>query len=153
MDHYTLLNPLIGGILIGLASLFATVLSGKIPGISGLFGRLLVPATPDPPSVAAATHGATGKTWRAVFLLGLIGGAALSFALWQSAALFRPMRPLGVVAIAGLLVGFGTRLGGGCTSGHGVCGVGMRAKDSIAATLIFMVAAMLTVFIYNRVNQ
>jgi len=61
------------------------------------------------------------------------------------------MRPLVVTAIAGLLVGFGTRLGGGCTSGHGVCGVGMGAKDSIAATLIFMVTAIVTVFIYNRV--
>jgi uncharacterized protein len=61
------------------------------------------------------------------------------------------MRPLVVMAIAGLLVGFGTRLGGGCTSGHGVCGVGMGAKDSIAATLIFMVTAMMIVFIYNRV--
>ena len=138
MNHYTLLNPLIGGILIGLASLLATVLSGKIPGISGVFGRLLVPATPD-------------KTWRAVFLLGLIGGAALSFALWQSAALFRPMRPLGVMAIAGLLVGFGTRLGGGCTSGHGVCGVGMGEKNSIAATVIFVAVGMVTVFIYNHV--
>ncbi len=137
MNHYTVWNPLIGGILIGLASLLATVLSGKIPGISGVFGRLLVPATPD-------------KGWRAVFLLGLMGGAVLSIALWPSAALFRPMRPLGVMAVAGLLVGFGTRLGGGCTSGHGVCGVGMGAKDSIAATLIFMVAAMATVFIYNR---
>jgi len=137
MDHYTLLNPLIGGILIGLASLLATLLSGKIPGISGVFGRLLVPATPD-------------KTWRAVFLVGLIGGAAFSFALWQSAALYRPIRPLAVVVIAGLLVGFGTRLGGGCTSGHGVCGVGMGAKDSIAATLIFMAAGMATVFIYYR---
>ena len=138
MDHYTLLNPLIGGVLIGLASLLATVLSGKIPGISGVFGRLLVPATPD-------------KSWRAVFLLGLIGGAALSFALWESAAIFRPIRPLVVMAIAGLLVGFGTRLGGGCTSGHGVCGVGMGAKDSIVATLIFMAAGMLTVFIYHQV--
>ena len=124
--------------MIGLASLLATVLSGKIPGISGVFGRLLVSATPD-------------KTWRAVFLFGLIGGAALSFALSQSAALFRPMRPLVVVVLAGLLVGFGTRLGGGCTSGHGVCGVGVGAKDSIAATLIFMVTAMMIVFIYNRV--
>ena len=139
MDHYTLLNPVIGGILIGLASLLATVLSGKIPGISGVFGRLLVPATPD-------------KNWRVVFLLGLIGGAALSFALWQSAELFRPMRPLVIMAIAGLLVGFGTRLGGGCTSGHGVCGVGMGAKDSIAATIIFVAVGMVTVFIYHRVN-
>jgi uncharacterized protein len=138
MNHYTLWHALIGGILIGLASLLATVLSGKIPGISGVFGRLLVPSTPD-------------KAWRAVFLLGLIGGAALSFALWQSAALFRGTRPLSVMAIAGLLVGFGTRLGGGCTSGHGVCGVAVGARDSIAATLIFMTAAMVTVFIYNRV--
>ena len=132
MDHYTLLNPVIGGILIGLASLLATVLSGKIPGISGVFGRLLVPATPD-------------KTWRVVFLVGLIGGAALCFQLWQSAALYRPLRPLAVMAVAGLLVGFGTRLGGGCTNGHGVCGVGMGARDSIVATLIFMAAAMVTV--------
>jgi len=138
MAHYTLLNPVIGGMLIGLGSLLATVLSGKIPGISGVFGRLLVPTTPD-------------KTWRAVFLTGLVGDAGFSFALWQSAAIFRPMRPLIVMAIAGLVVGFGTRLGGGCTSGHGVCGVGLGAKDSIIATLIFMMAAMLTVFIYNRV--
>lgn len=137
MNHYTLWNALTGGILIGLASLLATVLSGKIPGISGVFGRLLVPATPD-------------KTWRALFLLGLIAGAALSFALWQSAAIYRPIRSLGVMAVAGLLVGFGTRLGGGCTSGHGVCGVGMGAKDSIVATLIFMVIGIATVFIYNR---
>ena len=139
MNHYTLLNPVIGGILIGLASLLATVLSGKIPGISGVFGRLLVPATPD-------------KMWRVVFLAGLIGGAALSFQLWQSAALYRPLRPLAVMAIAGLLVGFGTRLGGGCTSGHGVCGVGIGAKDSIAATLIFMAVGIVTVFIYHRVT-
>jgi uncharacterized membrane protein YedE/YeeE len=146
MAHYTLWHALIGGILIGLASLFATVLSGKIPGISGVFGRLLVVAKPH-----SQRYGETDKTWRAMFLFGLIGGATLSFALWQSAALFRPMRPFVVVAIAGLLVGFGTRLGGGCTSGHGVCGVGMGAKDSIAATLIFMATAMVTVYVYNRV--
>jgi uncharacterized membrane protein YedE/YeeE len=137
MDHYTLWHALIGGILIGFASLLATALSGKIPGISGVFGRLLIPATPD-------------KKWRSLFLLGLIGGAALSFLLWDSAALFRPMRPLAVMSVAGLIVGFGTRLGGGCTSGHGVCGVGTGAKDSIAATLIFVAFAMVTVLIYNR---
>ena len=137
MYEYTLWHALTGGILIGLASLLATALSGKIPGISGVFGRLLIPATPD-------------KKWRSLFLLGLIGGAALSFSLWDSAAIFRPMRPLAVMATAGLIVGFGTRLGGGCTSGHGVCGVGTGARDSIAATLIFVVVAMVTVLIYNR---
>jgi uncharacterized membrane protein YedE/YeeE len=137
MHEYTLWHAVIGGILIGFASLLATALSGKIPGISGVFGRLLVPATPD-------------KKWRSLFLLGLVGGAALSFLLWDSAALFRPMRPLAVMGVAGLIVGFGTRLGGGCTSGHGVCGVGTGARDSIAATLIFVVVAMVTVLIYNR---
>src|SRR6476660_7650284 len=137
MHEYTLWHALVGGILIGFASLLATALSGKIPGISGVFGRLLIPATPD-------------KKWRSLFLLGLIGGAALSFLLWDSAALFRPMRPLAVMGVAGLIVGFGKRLGGGCTSGNGVCGVGTAAKDSIAATLIFVVVAMVTVLIYNR---
>jgi uncharacterized membrane protein YedE/YeeE len=138
MGQYSLQHAFIGGILIGLASLIAAGLSGKIPGISGVFGRLLVPSTPD-------------KVWRVVFLLGLIGGAALSFTLWESAALFRSIRPLGVMAFAGLLVGFGTRLGKGCTSGHGVCGVATGAKDSIAATMIFVGVAMVTVFIYNQV--
>jgi uncharacterized membrane protein YedE/YeeE len=138
MQHYTLWHAFIGGILIGLASLLATVLSGKIPGISGVFGRLFVAATTD-------------KEWRVVFLLGLIGGAAQSFLLWDSAALFRPMRPLAVMGLAGLLVGLGTRIGGGCTSGHGVCGVGTGAKDSIAATAIFMAVAIVTVLIYRCV--
>lgn len=139
MSHYTFVNAIIGGILIGSASLLATALSGKIPGISGVFGRLLVAATPD-------------KAWRAMFLLALIAGAALVFALSPAAALFRPMRPLGIMAVAGLLVGFGTRLGRGCTSGHGVCGVGTGARDSIAATMIFIAAAMTTVFIFNRMS-
>ena len=137
MGHYTYFHALIGGMLIGFASLVAAALSGKVPGISGVFGRLLVTATPD-------------KAWRLLFLIGLIGGAALSFYLWDSAALFRPLRPLWVTAIAGLLVGFGTRLGGGCTSGHGVCGVGTGAKDSVAATFIFVAVAMMTVLVYNR---
>lgn len=155
MAHYSYSHALIGGILIGLASLIAAVLSGKVPGISGVFGRLLVAATPDPPSreLRRGEQGGTGdKLWRVVFLIGLIGGATLSFALWESAALFRPMRPLGLMAIAGLLVGFGTRLGKGCTSGHGVCGVATGAKDSIAATMIFVGVAMITVFIYNQLH-
>jgi uncharacterized protein len=138
MNHYTYWHALIGGILIGLGSLLATAMTGKIAGISGVFGRLLVARTRD-------------KTWRAVFLVGLIGGAVISFQLWESAALFRPMRSLAVMAMAGLLVGFGTRLGGGCTSGHGVCGVGTLQKDSVVATLIFVAVAMVTVLIYNLV--
>ena len=124
--------------MIGLASLIATVLSGKIPGISGVLGRLLVPATPD-------------KRWRLAFLIGLIGGAAITFVWRESAAFFLPVRSLELTAIAGLVVGFGTRLGGGCTSGHGVCGVGRGVKDSIVATCIFVAIGMLTVFVYNQI--
>jgi uncharacterized protein len=138
MNHYSYWHALLGGCLIGLASLIGTVLTGRIPGISGVFGRLLAPSTPD-------------KTWRVVFLIGLIAGGALSFSIWESAALFRPMRSLTVMAIAGLLVGFGTRLGGGCTSGHGVCGVGTAQKDSLVATFIFVAVAMVTVFFINRI--
>jgi len=76
MNHYTHWHALIGGMLIGPASLIATALTPKVPGISAVFGRLLVPATPD-------------KAWRLVFLIGLIGSAALSFSLWESAPLFR----------------------------------------------------------------
>jgi uncharacterized membrane protein YedE/YeeE len=138
MTHYTYWHSLVGGCLIGLASVIAAILTGKVPGISGVFGRLLVPKTPD-------------KVWRLVFLVGLIGGAALCFRVWPIAALYRPMRPLAVMAIAGLLVGLGTRLGGGCTSGHGVCGVGTAQKDSIVATCVFVAVAMITVLLYNRV--
>ena len=139
MNHYSYWHALLGGIFIGVASLVAMALTGKIPGISGIFGRLFVAKTSD-------------RAWRLVFLIGLIGGAALSFFLWDSAALFRPMRPISVMAIAGLLVGFGTRVGGGCTSGHGVCGVGTGQTDSIAATVIFVVVAMATVFAYHQVS-
>src|SRR5437773_12358496 len=103
MNHYTLWHALIGGALIGLASLFATVLSGKIPGISGVFGRLLVLAKRDP---RTQRFSATDKIWRAVFLFGLICGAAVRFGVWQSAAFFRPMRPPGVMAIGGFLCVF-----------------------------------------------
>src|SRR5207237_7491168 len=120
MADYTLWHALTGGILIGLGSLLATALSGKIPGISGVFGRLLIPATPD-------------KKWRFLFLLGLIGGAALSFLVWDSAALFRPIRPLVVLALAGLFVGLGTRIGGAGTGGPGACGVGTAASDYTGA--------------------
>ena len=139
MGDYSYYHALAGGILIGIASLLAAALTGKVPGISGVFGRLLLPSTPD-------------KLWRVVFLVGLIAGATLSMMFWESAAVFRSIRPLAVIALAGLLVGFGTRLGKGCTSGHGVCGVGTGAKDSIAATMIFVGVAMVTVFIYSRVN-
>ncbi len=133
------INGLIGGSLIGLGSLLGLLASGKIPGISGIFGRLLRPTSGD-------------SLWRVVYLLGLISGGAICFYSVESAATFRipeGRNSLLVFAIAGLFVGFGTRLGGGCTSGHGVCGMGLGSRDSIVATLTFMAAGFVTVAVWN----
>ncbi len=124
---------LVGGALIGGASLLAAALTGKIPGISGVFAKAIFPQG--------------DAMWRWCFMFGLIGGAALLFQLSPAAATYSPVKPLWIHAIAGLLVGFGTRCGGGCSSGHGVCGIGLGAKDSLVATLVFMAAAMVTVYL------
>lgn len=134
------LHGLAGGILIGLASILALAASGKVPGISGIVARLLK----RPPGDTA---------WRATFLVGLIAGAGATFAIYAPATVFRlpEGRNLIVLAIAGLLVGYGTRLGGGCTSGHGVCGCGSGARDSIVATITFMFTGVATVFIWKLI--
>ncbi len=132
--------PLIGGILIGLGSLLAMAASGRTPGISGITARIL--------------HWTPGDTaWRIVFLVGLIGGAGLAFALnlgWTEFTI-PGGRNLAVYGVAGLLVGFGARVGGGCTSGHGVCGLGSGARDALLYTVVFMAIAAITVFVWNRV--
>lgn len=126
------LHGLIGGTLIGAASLLAASVSGKIPGISGIFEKAILPRG--------------DAAWRWLFVAGLILGAALAFRFFPPAAVFQPVSPLWIHVVAGLFVGFGTRLGGGCTSGHGICGIGLGARDSMIATLIFMATAMLTVW-------
>ena len=132
------LHGLVGGLLIGLGSILALAASGKVPGISGVVARLLKPKRGD-------------IAWRAIFILGLVAGAWITFITYAPATTFRipEGRTLPVYAIAGLIVGFGTRLGGGCTSGHGVCGIGSAARDSLVATITFMVAGIATVFIWK----
>ena len=131
------LRALLGGALIGLASLLASGATGKIPGISGMFSRMLGSKTND-------------TTWRIVFLASLVAGSALAFVTSDSAAVYRPVRSLTAVAIAGVLVGLGTRLGGGCTSGHGVCGLGLGSKEALVATLVFMATGIGTVWLVNH---
>jgi uncharacterized membrane protein YedE/YeeE len=132
------IKALIGGAAIGLASLIALMASGKIPGVSGIIAKTIRPRRGD-------------VLWRVIFLIGLVAGGWLSIQfLPDSGAFIVPgNRGLVVFAIAGLLVGFGTRLGGGCTSGHGICGIGAGAKDAIIYTAIFMAAAVLTVLIWK----
>lgn len=128
----SILPALAGGVLIGGASLIASGATGKIPGISGLLARIM-----------QAKPGDTA--WRILFLAGLLAGAGLAFAISGSATTYRPLHSLTAMAVAGVLVGFGTRISGGCTSGHGVCGTGLGAKSSIVATVVFVVAGILTV--------
>ena len=138
MTNFTPLTALSGGILIGLAALLFLLIQGRVAGISGILAGLLAPATPD-----------TGWRWR--FIVGLGVGGALGFWL-----LGLPAPELSQVSwhwllVGGLLVGFGAKLGNGCTSGHGICGIGRLSVRSIVATLLFMLAGMVTVFIMRHV--
>jgi len=128
---------LAGGLLIGISATAMLFLLGRITGISGIFAGCLKPA-PD-------------GAWRYLFLLGLILGPFL-FHRFSGAPVPLPSSagwPLTIAA--GLLVGFGTRLGGGCTSGHGVCGIARLSKRSIAGTIVFMAMGVLTVFVMRHV--
>jgi uncharacterized membrane protein YedE/YeeE len=128
----TLLIPVFGGVLIGLSSLAMLALLGRITGISGIFAGVL---------------GAEQGTWRWAFLAGLIGGPLLFQWLTTSAAPAPIDASWPFIIAAGLLVGFGTRYAGGCTSGHGVCGIGRLSQRSMAATATFIGAGIVTVYV------
>ena len=130
--------PLAGGILIGLASALLLLLNGRIAGISGIVASLISP--PD------KEHG-----WRAAFVLGLIGGGALMAMLRPSAFADGGLGSVPLMAAAGLLVGFGARLGNGCTSGHGVCGIGRLSPRGLTATLTFITTGAVTVFVVEHI--
>ena len=134
-DAFTPWTSLAGGALIGLATGLALLLNGKIAGISGVVSRILRPAPGD-------------ALWRIWFLVGLATGGALTFATYApSAELDFSGASILTMAGAGILVGLGTRIGGGCTSGHGVCGISRGSVSGIAATVTFMVVAGLVVFL------
>jgi uncharacterized membrane protein YedE/YeeE len=132
-------SPLIGGVLIGSAASLMLVLNGRVTGISGIIYGALSPTKGD-------------LLWRVLFLLGLVfGGYTLNLI---SAKSFENTlnSELITIVIAGLLVGFGTVMGSGCTSGHGVCGLSRLSVRSIVATLSFMSAGLLTVFLFKKLG-
>jgi uncharacterized membrane protein YedE/YeeE len=137
MEHFTPFSALAGGALIGLAAVVLMLFQGRIAGISGIIGGVLSPKSGD-------------VAWRVVFLLGLVGGAGLTGALFGLVPA-APVRSLALVAAAGALVGFGTRLGSGCTSGHGVCGIARLSTRSLLATGLFMTSAAAVVFVTRHV--
>lgn len=139
LEAQDIIPPLVGGGLIGVASALLLVLSGRIAGISGI--------------VDGIVHRVPGETaWRLAFVLGLaLSGAVMALFVPQSfpAAAFDDW---GVLAAAGILVGFGSRLGSGCTSGHGVCGIGRLSLRGLTATLTFMATGTATVFLWRHLG-
>ncbi len=138
MENFTPVSGLIGGLLIGLAATMLLLLNGRLSGISGIVGGLLAPKSSD-------------AGWRVVFVAGLLLGALIYMLATGGALAVTMQASLPVLVVAGLLVGFGTRLGSGCTSGHGVCGIARLSRRSIVATSVFFVVAMLTVFLTHHV--
>jgi uncharacterized membrane protein YedE/YeeE len=136
--NFTPISAAIGGALIGLSAVLLMLLTGRIAGISGIFGGLLGLGTSD-------------KAWRIAFIAGLILAPLIAGALGYATP--APQMPASwiVIVASGLLVGFGTRLGSGCTSGHGICGIARLSVRSIAATVIFMLAAIVVVAITRHV--
>jgi uncharacterized membrane protein YedE/YeeE len=140
MTQFTPLAGLAGGVLIGLSAVLLMGGLGRIAGISGIFRTLITGGTD------------TLLGWQALFLLGLLGGTLIVVLLggFDPDTIAFPGNPL-ITAVGGLLVGFGTALGAGCTSGHGICGVARLSMRSITATVVFMAAAVITVFIMRHV--
>ena len=143
MESFTPISSLLGGALIGVAASILLLVHGRVAGIAGILGETL------------RGEGTRGDgAFRAAFLVGLVAaGIALRvvYPAAFAAAGSSSAASLGLVAIAGLLVGYGTRLGSGCTSGHGVCGISRMSKRSITATLTFMAAGGITVFVVRHV--
>ncbi|MCX7274018.1 MAG: YeeE/YedE family protein [Burkholderiales bacterium] len=137
--HFTPWASLTGGILLGVASALFILLNGRVLGISGILGGLILPRPGD-------------RAWRIAFLLGMAGAPVVFF--WLVPADMRQAPRIdagyGLVVVAGLLVGLGTRYGSGCTSGHGVCGLSRLSPRSLVATLSFMAAGFAMVFIIRH---
>lgn len=133
----SILAPIVGGILIGLGASALMLFNGKIAGVSGIFGGLLTPKAGD-------------FAWRAAFVAGIIVGGTALFLLRPDMFGIGVTRSLPIVVLGGVLVGFGARLGSGCTSGHGVCGIARLGPRSIVATLTFIATGAISAYVVNQ---
>lgn len=138
MEGFTPILSSIGGVLIGLAAVALLYFNGRIAGLSGILGGVLRPREGD-------------TLWRAIFIVGLLVGALLVFWIHPSSMAIRVGVSDSAVILGGLLVGLGTRIGHGCTSGHGVCGVGRLAPRSLVASAVFFSFAVLTTYVVRHV--
>jgi len=139
------MNAIIGGLVIGLSAVLLMYLLGRITGISGILWSAIQPTK-------LSGYIAQDRQWRWLFVIGLPLGALLASVLFNVRPDTEPSPDLLLTILSGLLVGFGIQMGGGCTSGHGVCGISIFSKRSIIATLVFMGAGIATVFLVNLVG-
>ncbi|MEY2993377.1 MAG: hypothetical protein RL357_312 [Pseudomonadota bacterium] len=138
MEHFTPLSALIGGLLIGTAACVLMWINGRVAGVTGIVKRVWPPVSGD-------------VLWRVAFVLGLILGAGVYFSITGEGGVSRsPAAPV-VLIVAGVLTGWGTAMGNGCTSGHGVCGLARLSKRSIVATACFLVAGVITTGVVRHV--
>jgi len=138
IDVDSWLRAAAGGLLIGLAAAVMIVFNGRIAGVSGVLGGLMFDGN------------GSDRRWRSMFLGGVVLGAVLLTTLVTSLPAGRLQTGWLGMAIAGLIVGYGTRMGSGCTSGHGVCGIARLSTRSITATITFMAFGALTVFVIRH---
>ncbi|MDA3914694.1 YeeE/YedE thiosulfate transporter family protein [Oleiagrimonas sp.] len=131
------IQSLSGGVLIGLSAVLLLATLGRIAGISGIAGGLVT--------------GAHDRAWRLAFVLGLVLAGGVLWLLTGRSGIGSPQVSLPWMLAAGLLVGVGTRLGSGCTSGHGVCGIARLSRVSVMATVVFMLTGILTVYMMRHV--
>jgi hypothetical protein len=138
LEPGSVFGALTGGALIGLAAALLLALNGRILGVSGIAASVVAAVSPE-------------RAERALFLAGMLAGGIAVGGLWPQALPGAVSQNVGWLIAAGLAVGFGTRLGGGCTSGHGVCGMARLSPRSLVATAIFMAVAGVTVYLIRHV--
>ncbi len=138
MANFTPISAAIGGALIGLSAVLLMLLNGRIAGVTGVFAGLIDPLAND-------------RAWRATFIVGLVAAPLSAALLGYTIPIPHMPTSFITIAVAGLLVGFGTRLSNGCTSGHGICGIARLSPRSITATVTFMVAAIIVVALTRHV--
>lgn len=138
MANFNFFTAFTGGIMIGVAVVLMFLVNGRITGISGIVGTMVKPEK--------------GQfLWRLVFIISLVAGGALFPFVWGRPLQVEVDAPWFIYAIAGLLVGFGTRTGSGCTSGHGICGLARFSPRSMVATITFIVMAMITQTLFSAI--
>lgn len=138
MHNFTPISSLIGGALIGVSAVLLLWLNGRIAGISGIFHGLFPPHKND-------------FTWRILFIAGLISGSFIYYFLPQIHFIPRTHYPIFLLILSGFLVGIGTRMSGGCTSGHGVCGIARMSIRSFVAVIVFFIFGILSVYLVRHV--